>query len=436
MTLLPEVEHALLDAVARDQATRRRPRLASIRARSLRLPAFALLALLCTTTIALAASGVFLTGSSVPTHGPQRPGYELGVPVRGDSELLALRAPDPAGGLPWGMRVIHTTRGYLCVQIARVQDGMLGELGSDGAFHDDGRFHPLPEDALGAQLALGVNCELPGRSGFSAAIVGLQSSAVGLHPSAAGNTRSNLARATMREISFGLLGEHAREIAYRSEEGVKSAEVLPGLGAYLIVQRASYGGQLGSASESSAPAGYPVDPDGTLTAITYSYGKRTCKVVGDGNALSACGFSERPLRVKPLPVVHVPLHVQLAIHDHTVSSAYLIFRAPYGVTSAAEGYSVFSSGCRGALSGESTHYDLAKGAIVRVNIAPDLADACSHSVKISLYYARFIDDNIAPTALGKVTVEIPAGGLLRSQARGAGRSGLSVPPRRPELSSG
>ena len=144
MTLLPEIEHALLDAVARDQAARRPARLARIRGRSLRLPAVALLALLGTTTIALAASGVILTGSNVPTPRRLRPGYELGVPARGGSELLPLRAPDPAGGLPWGMRIVRTTRGYLCVQIGRVQDGMLGELGIDGAFHDDGRFHPLP----------------------------------------------------------------------------------------------------------------------------------------------------------------------------------------------------------------------------------------------------------------------------------------------------
>ncbi len=402
MTLLPEVERALLNAVARDQAARRRTRFARIRARSLRLPAVALLALLGTTTIALAASGVILTGSNVPTPGRLRPGYELGVPTRGGSELLPLRAPDPAGGLPWGMRIVRTTRGYLCVQIARVQDGMLGELGIDGAFHDDGRFHPLPVDALGAQLAFGVNCELSGRSGFAAAIAGLP-------PSAASHTSANVSRATLREISFGLLGEHARKIAYRSEDGVKTAEVLPGLGAYLIVQRATHGAQPGEASASSAPAGDPVDPNGTLTAITYSYGKRTCTVIGHGNALGTCGFSEGPLKVKPLPVVHEPLHVQFEVHDHTVTAANIVFRAPYPVTSAAESYSVFSYGCRGVSSGEGSRYDVAKGAILRISIASVLSGACSHSVKISVSYTRSIDDNVAPTALGTVMVHVPRG---------------------------
>ncbi len=305
------------------------------------------------------------------------------------------------------MRLVRTTRGYLCVQIGRVQDGMLGELGIDGAFHDDGRFHPLPADALGAQLVFGVNCELSGRSGFAAAIAGMQ-------PSAASNTSTNVSRATLREISFGLLGEHARKIAYRSQDGVKTAEVLPGLGAYLIVQRATRGGQLGEASESSAPAGDPVNPDGTLTAITYSYGKHTCKVIGHGNALSACGFSEGPLKAKPLPVVHVPLHVQLEVHDHTVTAAYIVFRAPYPVTSAAESYSVDSYGCSGVLSGEGIQHDVAKGAILRIGIASVLSDACSRSVKISVYYTRSVDDNVAPTALGKVTVHIPRGDHARS----------------------
>jgi hypothetical protein len=403
MTLLPEVEDALLDAVARAQAARRRTRLVGIRATSLRLPgAFALLVLLGTTTIALAASGVILTGSNVPANGRLRPDYELGVPTRGGSELLPLRAADPAGGLPWGMRIVRTTRGFLCVQIGRVQDGMLGELGIDGAFHDDGRFHPLPADALGLQQAFGVSCELSGQSGFSAAIVGLE-------PSAASDTSANVSRATLREVSFGLLGEHARKIAYRSEDGVKTAEVLPGVGAYLIVQRATHGGQLGQASASPAPEGDPVDPDGTLTAITYSYGRRTCEVIGHGNALRACGFSEGPLRAKPLPLVHVALQVQLEVHDHTVTAAYIVFRAPYPVTSAAENYSVASYGCKGILSGESVDHDVARGAIVKISIASDLSHACSRSVTIPVYYTRSINDNVAPTALGKVTVHIPRG---------------------------
>ncbi len=81
--------------------------------------------------------------------------------LRKGTRLLSLRVPDPAGGPPWGIRLIFTTAqppsrdqvGALqssgvphwgCVQIGRVVDGRLGALGMDGAFHNDGLFHELP----------------------------------------------------------------------------------------------------------------------------------------------------------------------------------------------------------------------------------------------------------------------------------------------------
>ena len=54
-----------------------------------------------------------------------------------------MRTPDPAGGLPWGMRVTTTTRGLGCLEAAREQNHQLGVVGQDNAFHDDGLFHPL-----------------------------------------------------------------------------------------------------------------------------------------------------------------------------------------------------------------------------------------------------------------------------------------------------
>ena len=97
--------------------------------------------------IAVAATGV-LSGSPVKQQGRLSPNAGIGVPAPGGSRLLALRAADPQGGLPWGMRLVHTTRGEICVQIGRLDDGQLGQLGIDGAFHDDGRFHPLAPDIL------------------------------------------------------------------------------------------------------------------------------------------------------------------------------------------------------------------------------------------------------------------------------------------------
>ena len=46
-----------------------------------------------------------------PSRGRPSANAGIGIPAPGGSRLLALRAPDPQGGLPWGMRLVHTTRG-------------------------------------------------------------------------------------------------------------------------------------------------------------------------------------------------------------------------------------------------------------------------------------------------------------------------------------
>ncbi len=203
---------------------------------------------LATAAITLAATGVILTGSPVGTARAPIATAGEGIPVAGGERLLPLRAPDPAGGLPWGMRIIHTTRGLICVQLGRVYDNQLGQLGVDGAFHNDGRFHPLPIDALPHVLTnaagwMAGNCSSPG------AIYAGDS--VGLELSAATSPRPGAGvPADRREISFGLLGVHAVSITYREGSQTHTQPVLPGLGAYLIVQRYISGRPLGSFSES------------------------------------------------------------------------------------------------------------------------------------------------------------------------------------------
>lgn len=76
---------------------------------------------------------VFLHHSNNPNPAPAtRPGG------------VAARAPDPHGGLMWGLRLSQPRPRWACLQFGRVQSGEIGWLGQDGAFGNDGRFHPIP----------------------------------------------------------------------------------------------------------------------------------------------------------------------------------------------------------------------------------------------------------------------------------------------------
>jgi hypothetical protein len=367
---------------------------------------------LATAAITLAATGVILTGSPVGTARAPIATVGEGVPVAGGARLLPLRAPDPAGGLPWGMRIIHTTRGLICVQTGRVYDNQLGQLGVDGAFHNDGRFHPLPTDALPDTLAdaagwMAGNCSSPGDI-YAGDSVGLQLSATTSPRPSAG------VPADRREISFGLLGVHAVSVTYREGSKIRTQPVLPGLGAYLIVQRYSSGRPLGSVSETNGrdePGNYssPAGPNGALSAITYSYAGRSC--VDRGHLrLASCGLSEVPSpRPAALPVVHEPLRAHLHVHDHVITSAQISFHAPYPVTNADEDYSVTAPVCRRALAGAGSRADVARGALVTIPVGGVLSEACGHAVTFKVEYVRTVGGLPQPTLLGSITIHEPPG---------------------------
>jgi hypothetical protein len=370
--------------------------------------------MLATAAITLAATGVILTGSPVGTVRAPIATVGEGIPVVGGARLLPLRAADPAGGLPWGMRIVHTTRGLICVQIGRVYDGQLGQLGVDGAFHNDGRFHPLPTDALPDVLAnaggwMAGNCSSPGEI-YAGDSVGLQLSAASSPRPGAG------VPADRREISFGLLGVHAVSITYREGSQTRTQRVLPGLGAYLIVQRYRSGRPLGSVSETPGgdePGNYsrPAGPNGALTAITYSYAGRSC--VDRGNLrLASCDLSEvPPPRLAALPIVHTPLRAHLQIHNHVITSAQISFHAPYPVTNADESYSVTAPVfCpRRGLAGAGSQADVARGALVTIPVGGVLSEACGGAVKFTVEYVGFAGGLPRPTRLGSITIHEPPG---------------------------
>ncbi len=378
----------------------------------LRVAVVALALVLATSAITLAATGVILTGSPVPAARAPIATAGEGIPVASGARLLPLRIADPAGGLPWGMRVIHTTRGLICVQIGRVDGNQLGQLGVDGAFHDDGRFHPLPTDALPDTLAsasgwMAGNCASPGEI-YAGDSVGLEVNAATDPGPGAG------VPADRREISFGLLGVHAVSITYREGSKTLTKPVLPGLGAYLIVQRYTSGRPLGGISETDGrdePGNYsgPASPNGALTAITYDYAGRTC--VDRGNLrMASCGLSEvPPPPPAALPAVREPLHAHLQIHDHAITSAQISFRAPYPVTNADEDYWVMAPLCRRGVDGGVSSADVARGGLVTISVGDVFSRSCGRAVKFIVQYVRSTGGLPRPTRLGSITIHEPPG---------------------------
>jgi hypothetical protein len=362
MSILGQLEHDLLEAANRRSAanavTTERgvdapaSRFAvRFRLRRLRLPLIAFVCLLASATIALAADGVILSGAPVRPEGRLNPRVGEGVPAPGASQLLALRVADPEGGLSWGMRIVRTTRGEVCMQIGRVEGGQLGELGIDGVFHDDGRFHPLPADVLPETSRVGVkvndedateavSCHLAGQVVVGGHI-GVDRSA----GAANGGERTRPLR-ELRNIYFGMLGVPAVSVSYKAGKIDRSLAVLQPFGVYLIVRKAARKELEGSGGESLGSEG-DLSPSAPLTAITYRLKGKLCQrgpVFPPGGAEHLADPCPEPHWPSPSNVaprnLHRPLHVQLQVHNRLVTGVRLSFTAPFAVTSAKEDYSV------------------------------------------------------------------------------------------------
>jgi hypothetical protein len=128
-----------LEQVLRDGARRRAGAQAPRRRRGWRLTLIVVGATLLAGGAALAATRLLSVGAPVPT-----PKYALDAIQPGTTRLLRVRAADPDGGPPWGLRIFRSRSGLACVQVGRVYRGKLGVLGQDGAFGNDGEFHELP----------------------------------------------------------------------------------------------------------------------------------------------------------------------------------------------------------------------------------------------------------------------------------------------------
>src|SRR5271154_1953068 len=120
MTVFPEFEEALREAARKRPAQGPQPlpagrlRIARIRHGSLLL---AVLVMLSICAVALAATGVIPTGAPGRPEELPNPKAGIGLSTRGGTSQIVATAADPEGGLPWGLRIVRTTRGETCLQI-------------------------------------------------------------------------------------------------------------------------------------------------------------------------------------------------------------------------------------------------------------------------------------------------------------------------------
>jgi hypothetical protein len=262
---------------------------------------------LAVAAVALAATGLIGTGAPVRSGRTFNPAVGYGVAIPRTVGLLGIAAPDPVSGPPWTLRVYDTNRGVGCVQIGRLVDGRIGVLGRDGAFHNDGLFHPLP---LQTERAVG-DCVLldgHGRIFLSMSTYALQSSAEenacdppsDVRPPPAGMERCP--EKDERNVFYGMLGPQAKSITYELHGHTHTVPTVGPQGAYLIVEKADRR-SIASGGD-SLPAVVPSgsNPEQPIRKITYGDGQ-TCTTTANGNRDNSggrcqpVGYAAEPVRI-------------------------------------------------------------------------------------------------------------------------------------------
>ena len=162
-------------------------------------------------------------------------------PVPVGTVRIAAQAPDPQGGVPWGLRTIQTHRLQACVQIGRLQAGQIGALGKDGAFANNGRFHPIPVDSnfpcgqTDAQGSLFLNVlkeGVPVSASFGKA-AGCQIKPLRVRQQQTA-TLPTCPTGDLRNVAFGVLGPDAVSVSYSLNHHNVTERTGPD-GAYLAV---------------------------------------------------------------------------------------------------------------------------------------------------------------------------------------------------------
>jgi hypothetical protein len=414
MTILPELRDALTRAKPplilpelRDGLIRARPRRARRRRRAF-AGGVALSGLLATAG-ALAATGVLQTGDPVkPRHVERDPGRGVGVPVGSTARLLPLRVADPAGGPPWGLRLVTTSRGLACLQVGRVVGNELGVLGQDGIAGNDGRFHPLPVATASTPL---TPCQIPDGAGrFFVGVDRLTyASGDSTERSCRGRELGNKARtrcptADERRIGYGLLGPEAASVAF--VDGSKLDLAGPE-GAYLSVRPGK-----GEESVVSMGGGPAIDVFGSaVTRIDYRDGTFCPEPRSKRAFCPPKGFTERT--PGPKGSVRAPLTVTMGTRKlgaKRVPEIRVRFRAPTAITDAQSMYlfegrfpDATVQRCRRVIFSMPTNRNIARGDTVRLFgiVPPD----CTGMLRAHVLLADITYNNgkPKPAVVGRVS---------------------------------
>jgi hypothetical protein len=252
------------------------------------------------------AAGAFQVGSPAKVVEQfESPSASFGTVVASSVRVLAVTAPDPEGGPPWGLRVFDTSRGAGCVQAGRLVNGQIGVLGEDGAFGDDGRFHALPVASTNPLTCVALDANgrifqnVSKSYQLANALSGPEQAPTEAEPRPQDICVSQLATpaerssarggrvcplSQERNLYYGLLGPQAKSITYTSDGRTVTAPVQAPDGAYLIVTGAG-GEQRATAFGPGATGVVPIDSP--ISEIEYADGS-VCRLSGQNTAQGAC----------------------------------------------------------------------------------------------------------------------------------------------------